>query len=169
MPTGARTQFQGGNFHRGRCQPNHWLDLRSREHQYCDETASENPGPCVPQRHRRIGESDDRKHGRMVLDKIRTSMSRPLRNRRARNTDCALHLPRSIKQQLVYRGCSANLQVNRVAFQFIVEGWSLNAEQFGCFFLIPAAFGQSLENCVPLQVIKSLHALAWQAANLGLL
>ena len=36
------------------------------------------------------------KNGRMVLEKIRVSMSRPLRDRRARNTDSALRLSRRV-------------------------------------------------------------------------
>ena len=35
--------------------------------------------------------------GRMVLEEVRPSMSRPLRDRGARNTHCALHLSRPIR------------------------------------------------------------------------
>src|SRR5438067_13719078 len=103
MPAGPRTQFQGGSLYRGRCRPDGRLDLRSREDQHCNETASENPGPRVSQRDRRIGESDDRKHGRMVLEEIRIAMSRPLRDCRARDTYRALHLSRRMKDKLSLR------------------------------------------------------------------
>ena len=62
-----------------------------------------------------------------------------------------------------------NLQLNRVALHLVVKGGSLDPEQFGCFFLVPAAFGERLENCVPLQVIERLHAFARQPAEFGLL
>src|SRR5262249_49493618 len=96
VPQDARTQFQGGSFHRRRGRSGGGLDLRPREHQRCNETAPKNPGPHLCQRHRRIGKSDHRKHGRMVLEKIRASLSWPLRDRGARNTHCALHLSRSV-------------------------------------------------------------------------
>src|SRR5205823_6732247 len=69
------------------------------------------------------------------------------------------------KQRLGQHGSWSNLQINRVAFQLVVKSGSLNPEQFGCFFLVPAAFGERLENCVPLQVVESLHALAGQPAE----
>src|SRR5262245_31511143 len=105
----------------------------------------------------------------MVLEKIGASLSWPLRDRGARNTHCALHLSRSVNTNRSNAVASRKLQLNRVAFQFVVEGWSLNPEQFGCFFLVPATFGQSLQNCVPLQVIESLHALVGQRRQFGLL
>src|ERR1051325_275672 len=113
----------------------------------------------MSQRYRRIGESDDREHGQMVLGEIRTSMSWPVRNRGARNTNCALHLSRGLTST-PESNWLRQLQLNRVPFQLIIESWSLNPQQFGCFFLVPAAFSERMQNCVPLQVIKSLNALS---------
>src|SRR5262249_55195147 len=106
----------------------------------------------------------------MVLEETGTSMSRPLRDRGARNTNRALHLSRSIKEQHWNAvALRRNLQVNRVALELVVQSGSLNPEEFGCFFLVPAAFGERLKNCVPLQVVESLHPLAGQPAEFGLL
>src|SRR5215217_8132043 len=99
----------------------------------------------------------------MVLEEIRTTLSRSLRDRDPRNTHCALPLSRTIRSnntKLPRCRRSPDLQLNRVAFQFIVQGGSLNPEEFSCFFLVSAAFGEGLKDCVPLHVVERLHALS---------
>ena len=110
----------------------------------------------------------------MVLEEVGISVSRPLRDRRARNTDSALRLSRRIVRKGLSRthlGLStasvaqlcpgARLQLDGVALQFVVERGTLDAEKFGGLFLVAAAFCQRLENGGPLEVVESLHAAAW--------
>src|SRR5262249_9570810 len=108
----------------------------------------------------------------MVLEEITTSMSGPLRDRGARDANRALRLPRRIARSdslgsrsltpSRLRRCHSlgNSQLNRVALNLIVKRGTLDAEEFGRSFLVPAAFRQCLENGGPLQVVESLYALA---------
>src|SRR5213595_1436277 len=118
----------------------------------------------------------------MVLEKIRTSMPRPLRDRCARNTDRALRLPRRIvshehpetirfesQVSLSTFPRYAFLQLDGVALHLVVEGRALNAEKFGSFFLVAAALCECLENGGSLDVVESLYAAARQCPELGLL
>src|SRR4029453_9172475 len=99
MPGCAWTQFQGGSFCRRRRRSKNRMGLRSCEDQRRDETAPENAGPLVPQRYRRVGESNDRKNGGVVLEETGVSMPRALRDRGARNTDRAVRLSRRIRNR----------------------------------------------------------------------
>src|SRR5437667_2687956 len=61
------------------------------------------------------------------------------------------------------------LQLDRVTLHLIVERGTLDAEQFGCFFLVAPRFRQGLQNGLALQIIESLHAFARQPTQLGML
>src|SRR5205823_12364751 len=75
MPRVTWAQFQGRSFNRRRRRSENRLGVRPRGDQRRHETAAENAGPQVSQRHRRTGESHDRKYGTMVLEEIASSMS----------------------------------------------------------------------------------------------
>src|SRR5205823_11709350 len=62
-----------------------------------------------------------------------------------------------------------HLQVDRVALHLIVKRGTLNAEQFGCLFLVAPRFCKRLEYGLAFQFVESLYAFARQAAELGLL
>src|SRR5437667_6428490 len=108
----------------------------------------------------------------MVLEKIRTSMPWPLRDRCARNPYRALRLPRRIVSHehpeaiRVYVSASlslfpgrAFLQLDGVALHLVVKGGALDAEKFGCFFLVAAALCECLENGGSLNLVESLYTL----------
>src|SRR6476660_6318187 len=183
MPRCARPQLQGRSFRRRRSRSENRLDLRSREDQRRDETATENAGPCVPQRHRRLGKSNHRKNGRMVLEKLGTSMSWPLRDRGSRNCNCALRVSRRITakdglgsvrskhdgREAVTPVPRVLLQLDRVALHLVIEGGALDAEKFGCLFLVAAALCKCLEDGSTLDVVESLYAAARHRGELRLL
>src|SRR6266480_7429227 len=73
------------------------MGLRSRANQRSHETAFENVGPRLPQRHRRLGKSNDRENGGMALAKTGVRVPRSLRDHRARDAHRALHLSRRMK------------------------------------------------------------------------
>ena len=109
----------------------------------------------------------------MVLEEVGISVSRPLRDRRARNTDSALRLSRRIIYQrplsqlklelqfslfAVFR--DAFLQLDGIALHLVIERGTLDAEKFGRLFLVAAAFCECLKNGGSLQVVESLYAAA---------
>src|SRR5262249_194588 len=98
--------------------------------------------------------------------------SGPLRDRGARDANRALRLPRRLARSdglssrsltpsgLGRRQSLGNSQLNRVALNLVVKRGTLNAEQFGCFFLVATGFREGLENGGPVEVVESLYALA---------
>src|SRR5215472_10640741 len=66
-------------------------------------------------------------------------------------------------------GRGAFLQLDSIALHLVVEGWTLNAEEFGCFFLVTAGLCERLENGGSFEVVESLHAAAWRRGKLSLL
>src|SRR5215469_6831443 len=98
----------------------------------------------------------------MVLEEIGISMSRALRDRRARNTDGALRLSRQIIRNDGFGSRPfTNLQLDRIALYLVVERGALDAEKFSRFFLVTVALCERLKNGGSLQVVEGLYAAAW--------
>src|SRR5205085_4198209 len=72
------------------------MALRSCPNFKRDEAAPSTARPFLSQRNRRLGKSDHREYGGVVLEKARAALSRSLRNRGARDADGALRVSRRI-------------------------------------------------------------------------